>query len=183
MRTYRYLSEFTVGEKFTTLSRTVTETDVVLFAGITGDMNPIHTDRSYADNLPFHSRIAHGLLGAGIATGLWGRMGLVDGSAIAALSTEWKFVGAIKLGDTIHCEIDPPRYLWGQCGSGNPRWASAPPSRGTAPRLSPCPEENPDPLQSLSYPAPPFSLILRYRPVPREQTLLACSQRDSADSS
>ena len=95
MRTYRYLSEFTVGEKFTTLSRTVTETDVVLFAGITGDMNPIHTDRSYADNLPFHSRIAHGLLGAGIATGLWGRMGL-----------EWKFVGAIKLGDTIHCEIE-----------------------------------------------------------------------------
>ena len=106
MRTYRYLSEFTVGEKFTTLSRTVTETDVVLFAGITGDMNPIHTDRSYADNLPFHSRIAHGLLGAGIAPGLWGRMGLVDGSAIAALSTEWKFVGAIKLGDTIHCEIE-----------------------------------------------------------------------------
>ena len=106
MRTYRYLSEFTVGEKFTNLSRTVTETDVVLFAGITGDMNPIHTDRSYADNLPFHSRIAHGLLGAGIATGLWGRMGLVDGSAIAALSTEWKFVGAIKLGDTIHCEIE-----------------------------------------------------------------------------
>ena len=106
MRTYRYLSEFTVGEKITTLSRTVTETDVVLFAGITGDMNPIHTDRSYADNLPFHSRIAHGLLGAGIATGLWGRMGLVDGSAIAALSTEWKFVGAIKLGDTIHCEIE-----------------------------------------------------------------------------
>ena len=106
MRTYRYLRAFTVGEQFTTLSRTVTETDVVLFAGITGDMNPIHTDRSYADNLPFHSRIAHGLLGAGIATGLWGRMGLVDGSAIAALSTEWKFVGAIKLGDTIHCEIE-----------------------------------------------------------------------------
>ena len=70
MRTYRYLSEFTVGETFTTLSRTVTETDVVLFAGITGDMNPIHTDRSYAETLPFGSRIAHGLLGAGIATGL-----------------------------------------------------------------------------------------------------------------
>ena len=45
-------------------------------------------------------------MGAGIATGLWGRMGLVDGSAIAALSTEWKFVGAIKIGDTIHCEIE-----------------------------------------------------------------------------
>lgn len=105
-RTYKYLSEFAVGETFTTLSRTVTETDVVLFAGITGDMNPIHTDKVYAESLPFKSRIAHGLLGAGIATGLWGRMGLVDGSAIAALSTEWKFVGAIKLGDTVHCEIE-----------------------------------------------------------------------------
>ena len=105
-RVYRYLSEFTEGEKFTTLARTVTETDVVLFAGITGDQNPIHTDAVYAGKLPFGSRIAHGLLGASIATGLWGRMGMVDGSAIAALSTEWKFVGAIKLGDTIHCEIE-----------------------------------------------------------------------------
>lgn len=105
-RRFRYLSEFSVGEKFTTLSRTVTETDVVLFAGITGDNNPIHTDKDYAESLPFKSRIAHGLLGAGIATGLWGRMGLVDGSAIAALSTEWSFVGAIKVGDTIHCEVE-----------------------------------------------------------------------------
>ena len=78
-RSFLYLSEFHVGDKFTTLSRTVTETDVVLFAGITGDNNPIHTDRTYAEKLPFKSRIAHGLLGAGIATGLWGRMGLVDG--------------------------------------------------------------------------------------------------------
>ena len=75
-RSYLYLSEFHVGDKFTTLSRTVTETDVVLFAGITGDNNPIHTDKIYAESLPFKSRIAHGLLGAGIATGLWGRMGL-----------------------------------------------------------------------------------------------------------
>jgi acyl dehydratase len=105
-RSFYYLEEFKVGDRFTTLSRTVTETDVVLFAGITGDNNPIHTDRTYAESLPFGSRIAHGLLGAGIATGLWGRMGLVDGSAIAALGTEWQFVGAIKIGDTIHCEIE-----------------------------------------------------------------------------
>lgn len=104
-RTFRYLSEFTVGETFTTLSRTVTETDVILFAGISGDQNPIHTDQTYAEKLPFGGRIAHGLLGASIATGLWGRMGLVDGSAIAALDTYWKFVGAIKIGDTVHCEV------------------------------------------------------------------------------
>ena len=47
-RSFLYLSEFHVGDKFITLSRTVTETDVVLFAGITGDNNPIHTDRTYA---------------------------------------------------------------------------------------------------------------------------------------
>lgn len=105
-RAYKYLSEFKVGDVYTTLSRTLTETDVVLFAGISGDMNPIHTDKTYAENLPFGSRIGHGLLCSGIATGLWGRMGLVDGSAIAALSTEWKFVGAVKIGDTIHCECE-----------------------------------------------------------------------------
>ncbi|SDY37181.1 MaoC/PaaZ C-terminal domain-containing protein [Eubacterium barkeri] len=105
-RSYLYLSEFNVGDVFTTLSRTVTETDVVLFAGLTGDNNPIHTDASYAKDLPFGSRIAHGMLGASIAIGLWGRMGLVDGSAIAALSTQWKFVGAIPLGDTIHATVE-----------------------------------------------------------------------------
>ena len=105
MRVFRYLSEFTEGEKFTTLAKTVTQVDVSLFAGISGDMNPIHTDAEYAKTLPFGCNIAHGLLGAGIATGLWGRMGMVDGSAIAALDTYWKFVGAIKIGDTVHCDI------------------------------------------------------------------------------
>lgn len=105
-RTFKYLSEFAVGEKFTTLSRTVTETDVVLFAGISGDNNPIHTDQSYAEKLPFGTRIAHGLLCAAIATGLWGRLGFVDGSAIAALDTYWKFVGSVAIGDTIHAEVE-----------------------------------------------------------------------------
>lgn len=104
-RAYKYLSEFNEGDVYTTLSKTVTETDVLLFAGVSGDMNPIHTDKVYADSLPFGSRLAHGLLGAAIATGLWGRLGLVDGSTIAALSTDWQFVGAIKIGDTIHCEV------------------------------------------------------------------------------
>ena len=54
-RSYLYLSEFHVGDKFTTLSHTVTETDVVLFAGITGDNNPIHTDKIYAESLPFNN--------------------------------------------------------------------------------------------------------------------------------
>ncbi len=105
-RSFYYLSEFKIGEKFTTLSRTVTETDVIMFAGLTGDNNPIHTDQTFAEKLPFGAKIAHGMLGASIAIGLWGRLGLVDGSTIAALSTEWRFIGAIAIGDTIHAEIE-----------------------------------------------------------------------------
>ena len=103
-RSFLYLSEFHVGDKFITLSRTVTETDVVLFAGITGDNNPIHTDRTYAESLPFKSRIAHGLLGAGIATGLWGRMGLVDGiKEPAKVEKElWKLIPPQEGSDFCH---------------------------------------------------------------------------------
>lgn len=108
-RAYKYLSEFNEGETYTTLSKTVTETDVILFAGISGDMNPIHTDKVYADGLPFGSRLAHGLLVSSIATGLWGRLGLVDGSTIAALQTDWQFKGAVKIGDTIHAEVTVAR--------------------------------------------------------------------------
>ena len=101
-----YLEEFKVGDTFTTLSRTVTESDVMLFAGITGDNNPIHTDRVFGEKSPFGCNIAHGMLGASIAIGLWGRMNKVDGSAIAALSTKWDFVGAIAMGDTIHAVVE-----------------------------------------------------------------------------
>jgi acyl dehydratase len=103
---FLYLEEFKVGDKFTTMSRTITETDVVLFAGLTGDNNPLHTDQDFCEKTPFGGRIAHGMLGASVVIGLWGRMGKVDGSAIAALDTKWKFLSPIKIGDTIHAEIE-----------------------------------------------------------------------------
>ncbi len=101
-----YLSEFHVGDKFITANQTVTETAVVLFAGITQNFNPVHMDQSYAEKLPFGTRIAHGLLGASIATGLWSSLGLVEGSAIAALDTSWSFKAGIKFNDTIHDEVE-----------------------------------------------------------------------------
>lgn len=105
-RTCKYLSEFNVGDKFVSANQTVTETATVLFAGITGNFNPVHMDYTYAQKLPFGQPIAHGLLGAAIATGLWSRLGLVEGSAIAALDTAWSFKGSIKFGDTIHDEVE-----------------------------------------------------------------------------
>lgn len=101
-----YLEDFNVGDRFTTLSRTVTETDVVIFAGLSADYNPLHVDAEYGAQTSFGGRIAHGMLGASIAIGLWTRLGLVDGTALAFLETRWKFVGSILLGDTIHGEIE-----------------------------------------------------------------------------
>ena len=100
-----FFEDFTVGDEFFTQRRTVTEADVIQFAGMTGDNNPLHTDEVFAKSTQFGGRIAHGLLGASIAVGLWCRLGLVDGTALAFLSTQWKFVHPVKLGDTVHARL------------------------------------------------------------------------------
>ena len=61
-----YFEDFQVGQRFTTPARTVTEADVVNFAGVSGDYNPIHTDAEFAKNTPFGQRIAHGLYTASL---------------------------------------------------------------------------------------------------------------------
>lgn len=96
-----FFEEFAVGASWDSPARTITEADVVAFAGLTGDYNPLHTDEEFAKGTPFGRRIAHGLLGLAIATGLSTRLGLVDGTVIAFLGLEWKFTGPIFIGDTI----------------------------------------------------------------------------------
>lgn len=100
-----YFDDFEIGQEFTSPRRTVTETDIVTFAGMTGDNNPLHTDETFAQETQFQARIAHGLLGASIAVGLWCRLGLVDGTAVAVLEAHWKFIKPIILGDTIHAQL------------------------------------------------------------------------------
>lgn len=97
----RYFEEFEVGQEFVTQSRTVTEADVVAFAALTGDANPLHVDAEYAKETIFGERIAHGLLGLSFATGLTSRYGLVDGTAVAFVGVTWSFTGPIRFGDTI----------------------------------------------------------------------------------
>jgi len=96
-----YYEDFNIGDEFISPQRTITETDISIFAGLTADYNPLHTNDIFARKTVFGTRIAHGLLGASIAVGLWCRLGLVDGTALAFLETSWKFKNAIKLGDTI----------------------------------------------------------------------------------
>ncbi|MBI3913862.1 MAG: MaoC family dehydratase N-terminal domain-containing protein [Chloroflexi bacterium] len=97
-----YFEEFTVGLEVITQGRTITETDIVNFAGISGDYNAIHTDAEFSKNTPFGERISHGLLGLSVATGLGMQLGFLDGTVIAFIGLEWKFKNPIKIGDTIH---------------------------------------------------------------------------------
>jgi acyl dehydratase len=100
----RYFEEFAEGDEVTSQGRTVTEADIVAFAALTGDYNPLHTDAEYAKGTIFEERIAHGLLGLSIASGLIDRLGFITGTVEAFMGLDWKFRGPIKIGDTIHVE-------------------------------------------------------------------------------
>lgn len=98
----RAWEDFAVGQEWLTVGRTVTEADVVNFAGLSGDFNQIHVDAEYSRIGPFGERVAHGLLVLAIASGLWTRLGLSDGCLIAFLGIkDWKFGAPVRLGDTI----------------------------------------------------------------------------------
>ncbi len=93
--------ELLVGDEWESPRRTVTQADVVLFAGLSGDFNPIHMDHSSAEHSAFGQPVAHGLLGLAIASGLMSQAPRVDTLAFLAI-LEWKFHHPIFFGDTIH---------------------------------------------------------------------------------
>lgn len=78
-----YLEEFEVGKVYISQGRTITEADVVNFAGLSGDFNVLHTNDEFAKTGPFKERVAHGMLGASIMTGLSNMLGIFDGTTIA----------------------------------------------------------------------------------------------------
>lgn len=93
--------QFSVGDEFYTASRTITEADVVTFAGLSGDYNPLHTDQVFMEKSAFGGRIAHGALILSVATGLANQLGIFEGTTIAVLEMVTRFTGAVKMGDTI----------------------------------------------------------------------------------
>ncbi len=97
----RYFEELTVGECFESPGRTITEADLTIFAGFSGDFNPLHTDEEFAQKTAFGTRVLHGPAGLAIATGLESRLGIKDGTAIAMLGLTWEFRAPIKVHDTI----------------------------------------------------------------------------------
>jgi acyl dehydratase len=97
-----YFDDFQVGQKFVTKSRTITEADVVNFAGLSWDHNQLHTDAEYAAGTQFKKRIAHGLLGVIAHAGL--SYQLTEDSILALLELTWQFKAPIYLNDTIYVE-------------------------------------------------------------------------------
>jgi acyl dehydratase len=96
----RYFEDIEVGEEYESPGRTVTETDIVLFAGLSGDYNILHTDAEFMKTSIFGERIAHGLLGLSIQAGLLSR-GMPEYAYVAFGGLRWKFKAPIKIGDTI----------------------------------------------------------------------------------
>jgi len=102
----KYFEEFEIGQIDITDGRTVTEHDIVSFAGLSGDFNTIHVDEEFAKTTLFGKRVAHGLLVFSITSGLAVKTGMVDGTILAFREvTEWKFSQPVFIGDTIHAEI------------------------------------------------------------------------------
>ncbi|MCC6189711.1 MAG: dehydratase [Anaerolineales bacterium] len=102
-----FFDEFAPGQKIRTAARTVTEADIVGFAGLSGDFNQIHTDAVYAATTPFGQRVAHGLCVLSIASGLTVQTGIMEGTILAFREIqEWKFAAPVRIGETIFVDLE-----------------------------------------------------------------------------
>src|SRR3989304_8375044 len=102
----RYFEEFTVGEIFESRGPPVEAGHVSLFAGLTGDFNPLHTDEEAARQTPLKGRVAHGLLTLGVSGGQQNQLGLFEGTTLALLGFDRvRFTAPVRFGDTIHTEL------------------------------------------------------------------------------
>ena len=102
-----FWEEWEIGAEFQTASRTITEADVVNFAGISGDYNPLHIDEEFCKQTQFGTRIAHGPLVYSIAAGLLFQLHLYDDTLIAFLGFDsLKFTLPVKIGDTVRVRVE-----------------------------------------------------------------------------
>jgi acyl dehydratase len=102
-----YFEDVEVGFRFETPGRTVTEADLAVFSGVSGDFNPLHTDAVFAAGSIYGERIAHGALVLSLVTGLRQRVGLFDGTLMGLLEIRgWRFLAPVRIGDTIRVTVE-----------------------------------------------------------------------------
>ncbi|GKT09376.1 MaoC family dehydratase [Desulforhabdus sp. TSK] len=97
------ISEIKVGD-VAEATKTVSETDVYLFAGVTGDFNPAHMNETYAQKTFFKTRIAHGMLGAGFISAVVGMQ--LPGPGTIYITQELKFLAPTRIGDTVTARVE-----------------------------------------------------------------------------
>ena len=97
----RLFSEFSVGQVFESSARTVSEAEVMQFAELSGDFNPLHVDDAYAKKTPFGQRIAHGMLAASISTGLGQDTGIFEGTTLALMEQTFRYRAPVFFGESI----------------------------------------------------------------------------------
>jgi 3-hydroxybutyryl-CoA dehydratase len=97
------LDELRVGDR-AEFSKTITETDVYLYAGVTGDLNPAHINEEYAKKTFFKTRIVHGMLLAGLISGVLGNK--LPGPGTVYIRQELNFLAPVRIGDTITAAVE-----------------------------------------------------------------------------
>lgn len=105
--------KFTIDDLFigqtATFSKTISEADVYTFAGLTGDLNPVHINEEYAGGTPFKKRIAHGIISAGLISAVIGMQ--LPGPGTIYLGQNLKFVAPVHFGDTITATVSVKETL------------------------------------------------------------------------
>jgi len=114
----RFFEEFGLGDTVTSAGRTITEADIVNFAGVAGDYTQIHVNAEFARKGIFGQRVAHGLLLMAVASGLMAQLGFIEGTVLALRELTWKFSLPVFIGDTVHVrakvvDLKPMRRLGG----------------------------------------------------------------------
>lgn len=105
------IEEINIGDK-ASLARTISESDVYLYAGITGDLNPAHINEEESKKGVFKGRIAHGMLTAGLISAVLGT--LLPGPGSIYLGQELKFLAPVRMGDTIRAEVEVVEIIKGK---------------------------------------------------------------------
>lgn len=93
-----FIEDLTVGLS-ASYGKTISEADIVLFAGVSGDTNPVHLDQTFAEKTPFKTRIAHGMLSAGFISTVIGTK--LPGPGAIYMSQTLRFKAPVKIGDTV----------------------------------------------------------------------------------
>jgi acyl dehydratase len=100
-----YFEDFRVGAEYRTGERTIDDDSIRAFAELSGDFNPLHLDDEYAASTIYGGRIAHGVLGLAVATGLVSETHLTRGTLVAFAGLEWDFRGPLRPGDRVTARL------------------------------------------------------------------------------